>query len=161
MDTDTIQKIAAEIAKHLSGGAWGLLVIQTILILAAAGLGTFFGEYFKTRGRNLATKADFDSLQDSYVPIPNWSKPLGQRSVRRIGRSENGRICGASNLKRSWRPCTSARIISTGSAEVLSEARDSTSASLLLSSTRYANSIFQNWYKKPTTLGTHTECGAD
>ncbi len=34
-----------------------------LLTLLAAGAGAFCGEYFRTRGKNLATKADFDSLQ--------------------------------------------------------------------------------------------------
>jgi len=61
MDQETIQKIAAEIARQLSN-AWVLLLIQTVLLLIAAGVGAFLSKYLKTRGRNLATKADFDSL---------------------------------------------------------------------------------------------------
>src|SRR5215510_4923045 len=64
MDADTIQKIAAEVARHLSSRPWVLLLIQAILLLMAAGLGAYYGEYLKTRGKNLATKADFDTLLD-------------------------------------------------------------------------------------------------
>jgi hypothetical protein len=39
------------------------LVGQVLLTVLAAAGGAFFGEYLKTRGQHLATKADFDSLQ--------------------------------------------------------------------------------------------------
>jgi len=64
MDEATIQKIAAEVARHLPSYAWVLLLVQVVILAAAAAVGAFFGEYLKTRGKNLATKADFDSLQD-------------------------------------------------------------------------------------------------
>jgi hypothetical protein len=41
-----------------------ILVVQAVLVILAAAAGAFFGEYFRTRGKNLATKADFDSLRD-------------------------------------------------------------------------------------------------
>jgi len=64
MDEATIQKIAAEVARYLPSYAWVLLLVQVVILAAAAAVGAFFGEYLKTRGKNLATKADFDSLQD-------------------------------------------------------------------------------------------------
>jgi hypothetical protein len=64
MDEATIQKIATEVARHLPSYAWVLLLVQVVILAAAAAVGAFFGEYFKTRGKNLATKADFDSLQN-------------------------------------------------------------------------------------------------
>jgi hypothetical protein len=63
MDQETIQKIATEVAKHLPSYSWALLLLQVVLTLGAAWAGAFFGEYFKTRGKNLATKADFESLK--------------------------------------------------------------------------------------------------
>jgi hypothetical protein len=63
MDQETIQKLAAEIAQHLPDYSWWLLAIQVVLTLLAAAAGAFFGEYFKTRGKNLATRADFESLK--------------------------------------------------------------------------------------------------
>ena len=39
-------------------------VIQAIIVMVAAGLGAFFGEHLRTRGKILATKADFESLKD-------------------------------------------------------------------------------------------------
>jgi hypothetical protein len=62
MDQETIAKIAAEIARHLPSYPWALLALQTVLMLAAAAGGAFFGEYLKTRGKHLATKADFDDV---------------------------------------------------------------------------------------------------
>jgi hypothetical protein len=62
MDQETIQKIAAEIVKYLPSYPLMLLAVQTVLMLVAAALGTFFVEYFKTRGKHLATKADFDEV---------------------------------------------------------------------------------------------------
>jgi hypothetical protein len=64
MDPDTIQKVAAELAKHLSSYWWALLGVQFAVMTVAAASGAFFGEYLRTRGKNLATKADFDALQD-------------------------------------------------------------------------------------------------
>ena len=64
MDEVTIQKIAAEVARHLPSYTWMLLLVQVVILGAAAAVGAFFGEYLKMRGKNLATKADFDSLQD-------------------------------------------------------------------------------------------------
>src|SRR5215831_12687732 len=64
MDEVTIQKIATEIAHHLPSYAWVLLLVQVVILAAAAAVGASFGEYLKTRGKHLATKADFDSLQD-------------------------------------------------------------------------------------------------
>src|SRR5262245_32814719 len=64
MDEVTIQKIAAEVARHLPSYAWMLLLVQVVILAAAAAVGAFFGEYLMTRGKNLATKADFVSLQD-------------------------------------------------------------------------------------------------
>jgi hypothetical protein len=63
MDPDTIQKLAAEVAQQLPIYPWSFLAAQIVLTLAAAGLGAFLGEYLKARGKNLATKADFESLQ--------------------------------------------------------------------------------------------------
>jgi hypothetical protein len=64
LDEVAIQKIAAEVVRHLPSYPWVLLAVQLVLTLAAAGIGSFLGEYLRTRGKNLATKADFDSLQD-------------------------------------------------------------------------------------------------
>jgi hypothetical protein len=64
MDEVTIQKIAAEVARHLPSYAWVLLLVQVVILAAAAAVGAFFGEYLKTRGKNLATKADFESLKN-------------------------------------------------------------------------------------------------
>src|SRR5262249_14424476 len=62
MDQDTLQRLAAEIANHLpSYPLWQLLLIQagitSLLAALAAGAGAFFGEYLRTRGRNLRIRA--------------------------------------------------------------------------------------------------------
>ena len=54
MDADTIQKIAEETAKHIPQLPWSLLVIQVVLIVTSASIGAYFGEYLKTKGKNLA-----------------------------------------------------------------------------------------------------------
>jgi hypothetical protein len=62
MDHQTFQKIATEIARHFpTTESW---IIQAIIVMVAAGLGAFFGQHVRTRGKNLATKADFESLKD-------------------------------------------------------------------------------------------------
>jgi hypothetical protein len=67
MDPDTIQKIAAELAKHLPNDWWAshwwvVLLLQAVVTVAAAAGGAFYGEYFRTWGKNLATRDDFDLL---------------------------------------------------------------------------------------------------
>ena len=64
MDQDTIQQIAHEVVKHLPSYSWQLLAVQVVLTLLAFGGGTLFGEYLKTKGKILASKSDFDGLQD-------------------------------------------------------------------------------------------------
>ena len=63
MDQETVRRIAEEVAR-LSGYPWSFLAIQVIVTLVAAGVGAFLAEYLKTRGRHLATTADFDRLQN-------------------------------------------------------------------------------------------------
>jgi hypothetical protein len=63
-DPVTIQKIATEIVGRLPGYPWGFLAVQIVLTLLAAGIGAFFGEYLRARGKHLATRADFNNLQD-------------------------------------------------------------------------------------------------
>jgi hypothetical protein len=62
MDQEAIQKLAAEIVRNMPNYPLWLLAIQVALTLVAAAAGAFLGEYFKTRGRNFATKADFEIL---------------------------------------------------------------------------------------------------
>jgi hypothetical protein len=40
-----------------------------LLVAIAGAVGAFFGEYFKTRARNLATKADLESSPSSTVAL--------------------------------------------------------------------------------------------
>jgi hypothetical protein len=63
MDHQTIQAIATEVARHLSGYAWAALAIQVVLTVAAAGWARSSGSTSKTRGKHLATKDDFSELQ--------------------------------------------------------------------------------------------------
>src|SRR5262249_23314001 len=63
MDQETVRRIAEEVAR-LSGYPWSFLFVQVIVTLLAAGAGAFIAEYLKTRGKNLATTADFDRLQN-------------------------------------------------------------------------------------------------
>jgi hypothetical protein len=65
------------------------LLVQGLITLCAAGAGAFLSEYFRTRGKNLATKADFDELQRQLGP--NWSRRSNPKSVNAIGLSANGR----------------------------------------------------------------------
>jgi hypothetical protein len=62
VDPETIKKIAEEVARH-SSFTWVFWVTQGIFTVAAATIGLYVGEYFKTRGKNYATKKDFDNLQ--------------------------------------------------------------------------------------------------
>ena len=62
MDQETVRRIAEEVAPVRLPVEF--LAIQMIVTLLAAGLGAFFAEYLRTRGKNLATMADFDRLQN-------------------------------------------------------------------------------------------------
>ena len=64
MDEATIKQIASAIAGQLPAPSIGLIVVQTALFAIAAAVGAFFGEYFKTKGKNLATKQDFEDLKE-------------------------------------------------------------------------------------------------
>jgi hypothetical protein len=75
MDEVTIQKIAAEVARHLPSYTWMLLLVQVVILGAAAAVGAFFGEYLKMRGKNLATKRTSKVYRTSCVPTPNWLRP--------------------------------------------------------------------------------------
>lgn len=55
--SDLAKAVAMEL---LSGGSVWLFLLTTALF---AGVGAYFGKYFGTKGANLATKEDFDSLQ--------------------------------------------------------------------------------------------------
>ena len=78
------------------------LVVQSALMLIAAAAGAFLGEYLKTRGKNLATKADFESLSDqlraSTEMVETIKAEIGQKGLRP---KLNRRISAASNSKHS------------------------------------------------------------
>jgi hypothetical protein len=63
MDDVAIQKIAAAIVAYLPTYSWVPLIVQSVLTGVVAAVVLFLSDYFRTRGRNLATRADFDSLQ--------------------------------------------------------------------------------------------------
>jgi hypothetical protein len=62
----------------------GLIVVQLVLIALAAAAGAFFGEYFKTKGKNLATKQDFEDLKDQL----RANTELVERVKAEIGRED-------------------------------------------------------------------------
>ena len=62
MDAEAV-KMAAEVAKHISAIWWLQLAIQVALTIAAAAGLAYYGGYLKTRGEQLATKADFEDLK--------------------------------------------------------------------------------------------------
>ena len=57
MDLDTIKNLASEVAQHLDPYTW------IFLMLGAAAVGAFGGRFLRTRGKNLATKTDFDDIR--------------------------------------------------------------------------------------------------
>jgi hypothetical protein len=65
MDKETIQQIAAEVVARLPFGDryWLFLIINIVVMALTAAVAAFAGSYLRTRGKHLATKADFDSLQ--------------------------------------------------------------------------------------------------
>ncbi len=63
MDADTLKALAGVIAKNVYHEMWPVIVWQLLLVVAAGAIGAFGGEYLKARGKNLATKKDFDELK--------------------------------------------------------------------------------------------------
>jgi hypothetical protein len=63
MDDATIQRIAAEVDAHLPTHLLVLLLLQLGLTGIVSGVAVFLSEYLRTRGKNLATRADFENLQ--------------------------------------------------------------------------------------------------
>jgi hypothetical protein len=61
MHQETGRRIAEEVARYPS---WIFWAVQGLVTLGAAAVGAFFGEYLKARGKNPATTADFDRLQN-------------------------------------------------------------------------------------------------
>jgi hypothetical protein len=59
------------------------MLLQVALTVSAAALGAYFGEYLKTKGKNLATKEDFESLKgqlrENTELVENIKAEVGQR----------------------------------------------------------------------------------
>jgi hypothetical protein len=55
MDQEIIKQIALAIAERLPN-PWVVLLVQTALVIIAAGVGAYFSEYLKTRGKNLVAR---------------------------------------------------------------------------------------------------------
>jgi hypothetical protein len=66
MDKDIIQQIAAAVVAQLPYGdrPWLFWLINAAIVALAGLVGTWGGSYLRTRGQHLATKHDFDSLQN-------------------------------------------------------------------------------------------------
>ena len=62
MDTEPVKAIAAQISQDEFVVNWKFHLLSLLLIFVASGLGSLATSYFKSRGKHLATKADFDSL---------------------------------------------------------------------------------------------------
>jgi len=62
MDTQLAAQIATEISKRLPTISWPIIAIQSAILLIVAIAGAYIGEYLRGRAKNLATKADFESL---------------------------------------------------------------------------------------------------
>jgi hypothetical protein len=62
MDHQTIQAIATEVAKHLSGYAWVALALQVSLVAVAGAAAALLGAYLKKTGEHLATMNHFEEM---------------------------------------------------------------------------------------------------
>jgi len=83
MEAETIQKIAAELARHMSYRDWWQWPIQFLVVAVSAGIGAYFSEYLKTKGKNLATREDFENLKaqlrENTELVENIKADIGQR----------------------------------------------------------------------------------
>lgn len=64
MDKEVIKQIAEAVAAQLSTHSTMVFIVQAILLIAAGAAGAFFGEFLRSKGKHLATKADFESLKE-------------------------------------------------------------------------------------------------
>lgn len=62
MNTNLIQDIAHQIVQEQILTNWRYYLMLLSLALVSGAIGAFVSSYFKTRGANLATKADFENL---------------------------------------------------------------------------------------------------
>lgn len=62
MDHALIVSIAEELAKRLPSFSANAIILQCLVVVIAAAVGAFAGEYLRARAKNLATKADFNDL---------------------------------------------------------------------------------------------------
>jgi hypothetical protein len=77
MDHDTIQKIAQEIAQHLSNYSWQLLTVQVMLTVLAFASGVLFGEYHRTRAARTPVDGPGqlrDDTAERTLEQENWRK---------------------------------------------------------------------------------------
>jgi len=77
MDQDTIQKIAQEIAPHLSNYSWQLLTVQVVLTVLAFASGVLFGEYHGTRASKTPVDGPSqfrDDTAERTLEQENWRK---------------------------------------------------------------------------------------
>jgi hypothetical protein len=84
MDPETIQKTAAELAKHLPSDWWVALLVQAAFTVAATAAAALYSGYFRTWGQNLATRDDFDLLT-AQLQANTQLEHLPGRSNRRWG----------------------------------------------------------------------------
>jgi hypothetical protein len=64
MDANTISEIANAVAWRFQTTAITMIAIQLVLVVLAAAAGAYLGEYLRTKGKNLATKHDFEDLKE-------------------------------------------------------------------------------------------------
>jgi hypothetical protein len=63
MDKETIQQIAAQVVAQLPLGL--LMIVKVVIGVLVSALTALGVSYFRTRGQNLATKHDFDELEEA------------------------------------------------------------------------------------------------
>src|SRR5262245_3735949 len=83
MDPDQYKLIQQAVSGGITANAW--LLILTSLI--AAGLGSYLGSYLKIKGKNLATKEDFDQYQDQLKRQTEATEKIKGEVAEQTGRS--------------------------------------------------------------------------
>jgi hypothetical protein len=64
MDKELVKQIAEAVGLQLSTHSTMIIIVQAVVVIVAAAVGAFFGEFLRTKGKHLATKADFESLKE-------------------------------------------------------------------------------------------------
>lgn len=78
MDKGLLEEIAKQIVKQEILGNWGIICLFVALTFVTTAAASFFASYFRSRGANLATKADLDFLIEQQAKLRETTAKIEQ-----------------------------------------------------------------------------------